>query len=72
MTVEVKPEDMTLPAEARKRLAKRRRELIRRFADQFANAPVEITPRWQKAIDNYRRNKGIEVAEVEEVGQPDE
>ncbi len=59
MEVEVKPDDIAALAETRKRQAKRRRELIRRFTDQFENATEEISPEWQRAIDNYKRAKGI-------------
>ena len=64
MEVEVKPDDVAALAEARKRQAKRRRELVRQFTDQFENATEEISPEWRRAIDNYKRAKGIKSVEV--------
>lgn len=60
MAIEIKPDEITDSEADLRREAQRRREIVRRFTDQFVNAPVVITPRWQKAIDNYKRAKGIE------------
>lgn len=72
MITEVKPAETEALAEARRRHAKRRREILYRFVDQFTNASVEITPRMQRAIDTYRRNKGLDVVETGEASQSDE
>ena len=49
------------PDTAPKSGARRRSELIRRFADQFTKVPAEITPKWQRAIDTYNRVKSEQI-----------
>ena len=63
MTVEVEQEECADRAAVRKQEAQRRHDIVRRFTDQFITDPVVITPRWQRAIDNYKRAKGIEAVE---------
>ena len=57
MALEIKPDEVIDLDDVDKQEAKRKRELVRRFADQFASMPVEITPKWRRAIDNYKRLK---------------
>ena len=66
MAIEIKPDEITVSEVDQRREAKRRREIVRRFTDQFVDVPIVITPRWQKAIDNYKRAKGIEAVEEAE------
>ena len=63
MAVEVNQEESADRVAVRNQEAQRRHDIVRRFTDQFIADPVVITPRWQRAIDNYKRTQGIAAVE---------
>lgn len=59
-TTEETSQDCAQPIPA-KTAKQRKSEIIQKFVDKYVNVSTEITPEWQRAIDNYNRLKAMKV-----------